>query len=63
MNVVVPQMVIYGNVLFIAGLRPMVIGMSIVSIISKVEKLISKLLNRCLEVTLFRWVTVTILLL
>lgn len=49
MNVVAPQMVIYGNVLFIAGLRPMVIGMPIVSIISKVEKLISKLLNRCLD--------------
>lgn len=39
MNVVDPQMVIYGNLLIIAGLRPMVIGMSIVSIISKVEKI------------------------
>lgn len=39
MNVVDRQMVIYGNLLIIAGLRPMVIGMSIVSIISKVEKI------------------------
>lgn len=64
MNIVDFQLVTYGNLLFITGLKPVVIAISIVSIISKVEKLLSKLLNRCLnKVTLFGWVTVTILLL